>query len=90
MLTKLGAKTILDIYRQDTPLLELEFFIDRYRDLPGLYTSEVNFADIVYIEGIESDIHQGHERTEHFDHMFIYFKEQSMEAIYGERTLDKP
>ena len=83
MLTKQGAKTILDIYRQDTPLLELEFFIDRYRDLPGLWTSEINFADIVYIEGVESDIHQGHERNEHVNDMFIYFKEQSIKDIYG-------
>ena len=86
MLTKRGAKMILDIYRQDTPLLELEFFIDRYRDLPMLYTSDKNFADIVYIVGIESDIHP-HERNE--NNTYIEFKEQSMEDIYGKRALDQ-
>ena len=82
MLTKRGAKTILNIYRRDTPLLELEFFIDRYRDLPGLYTSDTNFANVMYIAGIESDIHS-HVMPEHFKHMYIRFKDLSIEDIYG-------
>lgn len=86
MLTKQGAKTILDIYRRDVPLLELEFFIDKYRDLPGLYTSDKNFAEAVYIEGSESDIHP-HTRNDGTNR-YIEFKTQSIEDLYGKRTLD--
>ena len=53
---KEGLLTILDLYRETQTVADLELFLHQHNDLPGLYSSEVNYMGEMNFEGAVSDI----------------------------------
>ena len=53
---KEGLSKILNLYRKERMEYDLEPFFSHYNNLPGLYSSEKNYAHLVHFSDLSSDI----------------------------------
>lgn len=76
---KQGASAILNIYRDQKPLYELEQFFQRHQNIRGAYTSTENFAHLIHMRDFYSDIIPAEKLEKHPSG--IKWKKTSIEGI---------